>query len=170
MLWYAINWLMLIITTDSVHVRTDYIACELYKVFSLITLNNALLIQLVSITFRGPWNVLDFIILVFYLITFILRIITWKNSIDVSGNRLLAVSEYFYGFIAMFLTPRAFGQVIERVRGMGAIQIALFLVIWDVMAIFWQFLAMIIAFSLAMTKIYLAEKAYTSGKDSAEDL
>ena len=113
---------------------------------------------------------LDFIILVFYLITFILRIITWKNSIDVSDNRLLAVSEYFYGFIAMFLTPRAFGQVIERVRGMGAIQIALFFVIWDVMAIFWQFLAMIIAFSLAMTKMYLAEKAYTSGKDSAEDL
>ena len=113
---------------------------------------------------------LDFIILVFYLITFILRIITWKNSIDVSGNRLLAVSEYFYGFIAMFLTLRAFGQVIERVRGMGAIQIALFFVIWDVMAIFSQFLAMIIAFSLAMTKVYLSEKAYTSGKDSVEDL
>ncbi|XP_066021565.1 uncharacterized protein [Pocillopora verrucosa] len=120
--------------------------------------------------FRGPWNVLDFIILVFYLITFILRIITWKISTEVSDNRLLAVSGYFYGFIAMFLTPRAFGQVIERVRGMGAIQIALFFVIWDVMAIFWQFLAMIIAFSLAMTKMYLAEKAYTSGKDSAEDL
>ena len=113
---------------------------------------------------------LDFIILVFYLITFILRIITWKISTEVSDNRLLAVSGYFYGFIAMFLTLRAFGQVIERVRGMGAIQIALFFVICDVMAIFWQFLAMIIAFSLAMTKMYLAEKAYTSGKDSAEDL
>ena len=88
-----------------------------------------------------------------------------------SENSLLAVSEYFYGFIAMFLTLRAgFGQVIERKRGMGAIQIALFFVIWDVMAIFWQFLAMILAFSLAMTKIYVAEKAYTSGKDSAEDL
>ena len=113
---------------------------------------------------------LDFIILVFYLITFILRIITWKNSVDVSDNRLLAVSEYFYGFIAMFLTPRAFGQVIERLRGMGVIQIALFFVIWDVMAIFWHFLAMIIGFSLAMTKVYLSEKAYTSGKDSVEDL
>ena len=113
---------------------------------------------------------LDFIILVFYLITFILRIITWVNSTDASENSLLAVSEYFYGFIAMFLTLRAFGQVIERKRGMGAIQIALFFVIWDVMAIFWQFLAMILAFSLAMTKIYVAEKAYTSGKDSTEDL
>ncbi|CAH3162458.1 unnamed protein product, partial [Pocillopora meandrina] len=120
--------------------------------------------------FSDRWNVLDFIILVFYLITFILRIITWRNSTDVSENSLLAVSEYFYGFIAMFLTLRAFGQVIERVRGMGAIQIALFFVIWDVMAIFWQFLAMILAFSLAMTKIYVAEKAYTLGKDSAKDL
>ncbi|CAH3162466.1 unnamed protein product, partial [Pocillopora meandrina] len=129
-----------------------------------------ILLKMLRNYFRSAWNVLDFIILVFYLITFILRIITWKNSIDVSGNRLLAVSEYFYGFIAMFLTPRAFGQVIERLRGMGAIQIALFFVIWDVMAIFSQFLAMIIAFSLAMTKVYLSEKAYTSGKDSVEDL
>ncbi|CAH3162463.1 unnamed protein product [Pocillopora meandrina] len=120
--------------------------------------------------FSDRWNVLDFIILVFYLITFILRIITLRNSTDVSDNRILAVSEYFYGFIAMFLTLRAFGQVIEGVRGVGAIQIALFFVIWDVMAIFWQFLAIILAFSLAMTKIYVAEKASTLGKDSAEDL
>ncbi|XP_066021554.1 uncharacterized protein [Pocillopora verrucosa] len=120
--------------------------------------------------FRGPWNVLDFIILVLYLITFILRIITWKNSTDVLDNRLLAVSEYFYGVIAIPLTLRAFGQVIERVQEIGVIQIALFFVIWDVMAIFWQFLATILAFSLAMTKVYVAEKAYTLGKDSAEDL
>ena len=113
---------------------------------------------------------LDFIILVLYLITFILRIITWKNSTDVLDNRLLAVSEYFYGFISIPLTLRAFGQVIERVQEIGVIQIALFFVIWDVMAIFWQFLAMILAFSLAMTKVYVAEKAYTLGKDSAEDL
>ena len=70
----------------------------------------------------------------------------------------------------MFLTLRTSGQVIEGVQGMGEIQIALFSVIWNVMAIFWQFLAMILAFSLAMTKIYVAEKAYTLGKYSLEDL
>ena len=70
----------------------------------------------------------------------------------------------------MFLTLRTSGQVIEGVQGMGEIQIALFFVIWNVMAIFWQFLAMILAFSLAMTKIYVAEKAYTLGKYSVEDL
>ncbi|XP_022792235.1 short transient receptor potential channel 2-like [Stylophora pistillata] len=120
--------------------------------------------------FSDHWNVVDFIILVFYLITFVLRIITWKNSTEVSDNRLLAVSGYLYGFIAMLLTLRAFGQVSERVRGMGEIQIALFFVMRDVMTILWQFLATILAFSLAMTKVYVAEKAYTSGKDSAKDL
>ena len=70
----------------------------------------------------------------------------------------------------MFLTLRTSGQVIEGVQGMGEIQIALFSVIWNVMAIFWQFLAMILAFSLAMTKIYVAEKAYTLGKYSVEGL
>ena len=68
---------------------------------------------------------------------------------------------YCYGFIAMFLTLRAFGQVMECKRGMGAIQIALFFIMWDVLAIFWQFLATILAFSLAMTKIYVAEKSFS---------
>ncbi|XP_022803158.1 uncharacterized protein LOC111340565 [Stylophora pistillata] len=120
--------------------------------------------------FSDRWNVLDFITLVFYLITFILRMIIWGYSTDVSDNRLLAVSEYFYGFIAMLLALRTFGQVVESVRRIGPIQIALFLIIWDVITIFWQVLCMILAFSLAITKIYVAEKAYTSGKDSAENL
>lgn len=116
------------------------------------------------------WNVLDCIIDLFYLISFILRILTSRNSTDVADNRLLAVSEYFYGFIAMFLTIRAFGQVMECMQGLGAIQIALFFFIWDVIVIFWQFLATVLAFSMAMTKVLVAEKSYTSGKDSAEDL
>ena len=69
----------------------------------------------------------------------------------------------------MCLTVRTFGQVMGCMRRMGAIQIALFFVISDVMAVFWQFLAAILAFSLAMTKIYVAEKSYTSGRDSDED-
>ena len=120
-----------------------------------------------DVSFR--WNVLDVIILVFYLITFILRMITWSASTGVSDNRPSAVAGYFYGFIAMCLTVRTFGQVMGCMRRMGAIQIALFLVISDVMAVFWQFLAAILAFSLAMTKIYVAEKSYTSGRDSDED-
>ncbi|KAL9984405.1 hypothetical protein ACROYT_G006693 [Oculina patagonica] len=117
--------------------------------------------------FSDRWNMLDFIILVFYVITFTLRMITWSTSTEVSDNRPLAVAGYFYGLIAMFLTLRAFGHVMECMRGMGAIQIALFFIMWDVLAIFWQFLATILAFSLAMTKIYVAEKSYSK---SDEDL
>ena len=113
---------------------------------------------------------LDFIILVFYVITFTLRMITWSKSTAVSDNRPLAVAGYFYGFIAMFLTLRVFGHVMECVRGMGAIQIALFFIMWDVLAIFWQFLATILAFSLAMTKIYVSEKSFSSNERSGEDL
>ena len=120
--------------------------------------------------YSDRWNLLDFVTLVLYLITIILRIITLRISTDVSENRPLIVSEYFYGFIAMFLALRAFGQVIERLRKMGTIQIALFFIMSDVLGIFWQFVALILAFALPITKIYIAEKAYTSGRDSAEDL
>lgn len=113
---------------------------------------------------------LDFIILVIYLITFTLRMITWSTSTDVSDNRPLAIAGYLYGFIAMFLTLRAFGHVMECMRGMGAIQIALFFIMWDILAIFWQLLATILAFSIAMTKIYVAEKSYTSKEKSGETL
>lgn len=113
---------------------------------------------------------LDFVILVIYVATFTLRMFTWATSTTVSNNRPLAVAGYFYGLIAMFLTLRVFGHVMECVRGMGAIQIALFFIIWDVLAIFWQFLATILAFSLAMTKIYVVEKSYASSGTSGGTL
>ncbi|XP_022805037.1 short transient receptor potential channel 4-like isoform X2 [Stylophora pistillata] len=132
--------------------------------------NDDILLKKFLSYFSDRWNVLDLITLFFYLITFILRMITWSNSTDVSNNRFLAVAEYFYGFIAMVLALRTFGQVMECKQKLGPIQIALFSIIRDVFAIFWQGLAIILAFSLAITKIYVTEKAYTSGKDSAEDL
>ena len=60
----------------------------------------------------------------------------------------------------MFLTFRVFGHVMENTRDVGAIQIALFHILNDVVAIFWQFMAAILAFSIAITKIYMAEKSY----------
>ena len=48
----------------------------------------------------------------------------------------------------------------ENTRDVGAIQIALFHILNDVVAIFWQFMASILAFSIAITKIYMAEKSY----------
>lgn len=113
---------------------------------------------------------LDFIILIIYLAIFFLRMISWATSSTVYDNRALAVAGYLYGFIAMFLTLRVFGHVMESIRGMGAKLIAFFFIMWDVFAIFWQFAAMILAFSLAMTKIYVVETSYTSNGTSVEDL
>ena len=120
--------------------------------------------------FSDRWNALDFIILIIYIATFSLRMLTWATTDTVSNNRLLAVAGYLYGLMALLLTLRVFGHVMECIRGMGAILIAFFFIMWDVFAIFWQFLAMILAFSLAMTKIYVVEKSYTSNTISVKDL
>ena len=89
-------------------------------------------------------------------------------SESVTDNRQLVVAGYLYGLNTMFLTLRAFGHVMETVKGVGAIQIALFHIIGDVVTIFWQFLATILAFSIAITKVYMAERSFISEK-SGED-
>jgi len=83
----------------------------------------------------------------------------------VSNNRLLAVAGYFYGLNTMFLTLRVFGNIMETTKNTGSIQIALFQIIGAVVAIFGQFLAATVAFSLAITKVFVAEISYTSGKN-----
>ena len=54
----------------------------------------------------------------------------------------------------------------ETTRGVGSIQIALFHILEDVGTIFWQFIAAILAFSIAITKVYVAEKSYLIKKDN----
>ena len=68
----------------------------------------------------------------------------------------------------MFLTLRAFGHVMETLKGIGAIQIALFQIIGDVVTIFWQFIATILAFSIAITKVYIAERSFISKTNDEE--
>jgi len=68
----------------------------------------------------------------------------------------------------MFLTLRAFGHVMETVKKVGAIQIALFHIIGDVVTIFWQFVATILAFSIAITKVYMAERSFISSNSGQE--
>ncbi|KAJ7393952.1 hypothetical protein OS493_003621 [Desmophyllum pertusum] len=116
------------------------------------------------------WNILDSITLVIYLMTFLLRIVTWVKSASVTNNRALVVAGYLYGLNTMFLTLRAFGHVMETIKGVGAIQIALFHIIGDIATIFWQFLATILAFSIAITKVYMAEKSYITKESYKDDL
>ena len=56
----------------------------------------------------------------------------------------------------------------ETIEGIGAIQIALFQIIGDVMTIFWQFIATILAFSISITKVYMAERSFISNNNGTE--
>lgn len=119
--------------------------------------------------FSDRWNILDSITLAIYLITFLMRMFTWAMSSSVINNRALVIAGYLYGLNTMFLTLRAFGHVMETVKGVGAIQIALFHIIGDVATIFWQFIATTLAFSIAITKVYMAERSFIvleSNKDN----
>ena len=98
-----------------------------------------------------------------------MRMFTWAMSSSVINNRALVIAGYLYGLNTMFLTLRAFGHVMETVKGVGAIQIALFHIIGDVATIFWQFIATTLAFSIAITKVYMAERSFIvleSNKDN----
>jgi hypothetical protein len=79
---------------------------------------------------------------------------------------LLAIAGYLYGLNAMFLTFRVFGNIMESGRSTGIIQIALFQIIGAVVVIFGQFLAATLAFSLAITKIYISEVSYNAATNN----
>ena len=95
--------------------------------------------------------------------------VTLAVSQSVTNNRSLVIAGYFYGLNTMFLTLRAFGHVMETTRQIGPIQIALFHILTDLVTIFWQFIAAILAFSIAITKVYVAEKSFIS-EDNRNDL
>ena len=110
---------------------------------------------------------LDFITLLIYSVVFVLRVITLSQSTSISQNRTLAAANYMYGLNTMCLTLRVFGSVLESTRSIGVVQIALFKIIGDVMTIFWQFLVAILAFSLAITKVFLTERSYIVWEEEA---
>ena len=68
----------------------------------------------------------------------------------------------------MFLTLRAFGHVMGTTKQTGPIQIAFFHILSDIATIFWQFIATILAFSIAITKVYVAEKSFISDDKGKE--
>ncbi|KAK2573185.1 Short transient receptor potential channel 4 [Acropora cervicornis] len=114
------------------------------------------------------WNILDLITIILYFATFVLRMVTLVVSESVTDNRSLVIAGYFYGVNTMFLTLRAFGHVMETTKQIGTIQIALFHILTDLVTIFWQFMATILAFSIAITKVYVAEKSFISEDNGKE--
>ncbi|KAJ7358638.1 hypothetical protein OS493_022070 [Desmophyllum pertusum] len=123
-------------------------------------------LKTLSIYLSDCWNRLDFVSLLVYLIIFTLRLAIVVMSGSEMNNRALAIAGYFYSFNTLRLTLRAFGYVMEHSRHIGPIQIALFSILADIRIIFWQFAAAILAFSIAITKVYMAEKSFiANGSD-----
>ena len=129
-----------------------------------------LLIAVFLFLFSDRWNKLDVISVLIYLVILILRLTTWIKTESVTNNRAVLVAGYLYSFNTLCLTLRIFGHVVETFKGVGTIQIALFNILQDVMTIVWQFTAAVFAFSLAITKIYMAEKSFHVGTSSHQKL
>ena len=112
-------------------------------------------------SFSDRWNTLDVITMVDLLVIFVLRLVTSHSSSAVQ-NRTLAVANYLYGLNAMLLTLRVLGSILESKRKAGVMQIALFRIVGNVKVIFWQFSVAVLAFSMAITKIFMADRSYDS--------
>ncbi|KAJ7390563.1 hypothetical protein OS493_024601 [Desmophyllum pertusum] len=132
--------------------------------------NDSVIMWKLGTYFSDCWKILETTTIVIYLVTFTLRMVTWALSWPVTSNRILVIAGYLYGLNTMFLTLRAFGHMMETTKRIGTIQIALFHIIGDVATIFWQFMATILAFSLAATKVYMAEKSYVMEHSTGNDL
>ncbi|XP_020618999.1 short transient receptor potential channel 4-like isoform X2 [Orbicella faveolata] len=115
------------------------------------------------------WNRLDVFSVLTYLVIFVLRLTTWITSESVKTNRAVLVAGYLYSFNTLCLTLRI-SHVIETFKGLGTIQIALFNVLQDVFTIVWQFIAAVLAFSVAITKIYMAEKSFHASASNQQNL
>ena len=57
----------------------------------------------------------------------------------------------------MLLTFRAFGSILETLSGVGTVQIALFEIIRDAVVVALHFVAITLAFSSSITKIFVVE-------------
>ena len=141
----------------------DYVFCVYVFVFLLFCFVFLFTFGLFRFHCRDRWNVFDLLILVVYIIAILpLRIAVWVESESVNNNRILAVAGYLYGFNTMFLTFRAFGSIGETIKGVGTIQIAFFHIIGDAVVVVVHFLAITLAFSSTITKVFVAEKTMVS--------
>ena len=116
------------------------------------------------------WNIFDFASVVIYFVILMLRIVTWVNAGSVANNRALVIAGYLYGLNTLLLTLRTFGQVMEQLKDVGTIQIALFSILKDVRTVLSQFLAVFLAFSFVITKIYMSERSFIANESERNEM
>ncbi|RMX54876.1 hypothetical protein pdam_00023313 [Pocillopora damicornis] len=118
-----------------------------------------------KVYFRDMWNYLDLGIVFIYVVLLVCRIATFIIGGDSFHNRWLEIANYSYGFNTLFLTLR-FSSILELSSVVGPLQLALFQMLRDLLIILIQFAFVIVAFSMAITKCYTAEKSYMIPQDS----
>ncbi|XP_058954536.2 short transient receptor potential channel 5 isoform X2 [Pocillopora verrucosa] len=118
-----------------------------------------------KVYFRDMWNYLDMGIVFIYVVILVCRIATFIIGGDAFHNRWLEIANYSYGFNTLFLTLR-FSSILELSSVVGPLQLALFQMLRDLLIILIQFAFVIVAFSMAITKCYTAEKSYMIPQDS----
>ena len=111
------------------------------------------------------WNYLDILIVFVYCFIIFCRITTFIIGGDPYENRWLEIANYGYGFNAMFLILR-FSSILEHSSVVGPLQLALFRMCGDLLVILVQFVFVIVAFSMAITKSYTAETSYMTPSNS----
>ncbi|XP_068683343.1 uncharacterized protein [Montipora foliosa] len=107
------------------------------------------------------WHKIDFFVLLVYFVILILRMYAIVFSRQVRNNRALVIVNYLYGINVIGLSFRAFGHVLQQSEGVGTIQIALFNILGGIRVVLAHFALVIVAFSFAITKVYVAEKSFT---------
>ncbi|XP_020604671.1 short transient receptor potential channel 4-like isoform X2 [Orbicella faveolata] len=115
------------------------------------------------------WNYLDVITLLIYVLIVILRVVAIARGGDPYHNRLLEFAHYFYGVNTMLLVLR-FSSVLELSSVVGPLQLALFRMLIDLLIILVQFFFVMIAFSLVITKCYMAEMSYMTSTNNQTEV
>lgn len=95
------------------------------------------------------------VILGLFFMMLVLRCFT-LNETDPYQSRLLQVVNILYGISTLLLTLR-FSSILEVNKTVGPLQLALFRMCIDLLIILTQFSFVIMAFSAAITKVYVAE-------------
>ena len=105
------------------------------------------------------WNYIDLLSLIVYIFILVLRIAIMAHSGAHSNNRLLEIANYLYGFDTLLLILR-FSCIVGLSSNFAPLQLAIFRMCVDLVVILVQFVFIIGAFSVAITKCYVAGKSF----------
>ncbi|XP_074616708.1 short transient receptor potential channel 4-like [Acropora palmata] len=109
--------------------------------------------------FKDMWNYIDLLSLIVYIFILVLRIAIMVHSGAHSNNRLLEIANYLYGFDTLLLILR-FSCIVGLSSNFAPLQLAIFRMCVDLVVILVQFVFIIGAFSVAITKCFVAGKSF----------